>query len=521
MWRRKLLAVGISVALLAPGWLGVTGLTLLVALVPMLWLSAQTDDSQRGWWSMFGWSLLICVGWNLSTIMWIGNSTPVGPIAATLASTFVTMVGIMTFHMVSKRATKALAYTVLVSLWVALEHIYATGDFSWPWLLLGNGLSNDIWAVQWYEYTGLFGGSVWVLISNILFFEAWQSRKTLGWIVAGVVAIVPIIGSLVIFYTYEEPHEESVVVSVVQPNVDCYDKFNGDRNAQKRNLIDLICELPDSVQFVFLPETTIPDYYWEDRLSRMAFIEELRDTISSRLPSAIVVAGTNTMVRYRAGNKSETARKSRSVQGEYYDVFNSAVGLTKEDGYQLHHKVKLVIGVENTPTWVFKIFNFFVVDLGGVVGQIGRGEEPTTFEHADVTFAPAICYEGLYGDFYRGFVKRGAQFMGIISNDGWWGDTAGHKHLYTMSSLRAVETRRSIARSANTGISGFINSRGDNLEMLTWEERGTITRRVWLNDKMTLYTLYGDYIARIAKFVALLSLLYYMAYRIKRRNYLD
>ncbi len=521
MWWRKIVAVALSVALLAPGWLGGSGLTLLVALLPMLWLSAQAEDSKRGWWGVFGWSLLMCVGWNMSTIMWIGNSTPVGPIAATLASTLVTMVGIMTFHTVSKKASKELAYTVLVSLWVALEHIYATGDFSWPWLLLGNGLSNDIWAVQWYEYTGLFGGSVWILLSNILIFEAWQSRKVSRWIVAGGVAISPIILSLIIFYTYEEPHKESVVVSVVQPNVDCYDKFNGDRNAQKRNIIDLISSLPDSTQFVFLPETTIPEYYWEDRLERMLFIEELRDTISSRLPDAIVIAGTNTMVRYREGEQSETARKSRQVQGEYYDVFNSAVGLTKDEEYQLHHKVKLVIGVENTPTWIFKLFNFFVVDLGGVVGQIGRGEKATTFTHAGVTFAPAICYEGLYGDFYRCFVRGGAEFMGIISNDGWWGDTAGHKHLYSMSSLRAVETRRSIARSANTGISGFINSRGDNLEMLTWEERGTITRRVWLNDKMTLYTLYGDYVARIAKFIALLSLLYYMAYRIKRRNYLD
>ncbi len=427
----------------------------------------------------------------------------------------------MIFHTVSKKASKALSYTVLVSVWVAMEHIYATGDFSWPWLLLGNGFSNDIWAVQWYEYTGLFGGSVWILISNITIYEAWRSREVSKWVWAGVATLSPIIISVIIYYTYKEPHQRSVVVSVVQPNVDCYDKFNGNRNAQKRNLINLICELPDSTQFVFLPETTIPDYYWEERLDQMSFIEELRDTISSRLADAIIISGTNTMVRYKAGDQSETARKSRHVEGEYYDVFNSAIGITKDEGYQLHHKVKLVIGVENTPTWVFKIFNFFVVDLGGVVGQIGRGEEPTTFHHDDVTFAPAICYEGLYGDFYRSFVRNGAEFMGIISNDGWWGDTAGHRHLYSMSSLRAIETRRSIARSANTGISGFINSRGDNLEKLTWEERGTITRRVWLNDSMTLYTLYGDFVARIAKFIAALSLLYYLAYRIKRRNYLD
>ena len=90
-------------------------------------------------------------------------------------------------------------------------------------------------------------------------------------------------------------------------------------------------------------------------------------------------------------------------------------------------------------------------------------------------FNTAICYEGLYGDFYGDFVRRGAQFMAIISNDGWWGDTPGYKHLFTISRLRAVEHRRAIARSANTGMSGFISARGDIGQTLGWEKRGVLT----------------------------------------------
>ncbi len=518
MWR-KFLAVAISVALLSPGWLGWSGLTLLGALVPMLWLSSEAEESRRGWWQMCGWCVLMCVGWNLATIMWIGNSTPVGPIAATIASTFVTTVGFMVFHTISKKSGRALSYTTLVSLWVALEYIYTYNDFSWPWLLLGNGLSNDIWAVQWYEYTGLYGGSVWILLSNIMIFEAWRVRSRGKICGAAIVSLMPILFSLYIYMTYNEDRERSVMVSVIQPNIDCYDKFNSSRESQKRNLISLIGELPTNTQFVFMPETSIPDYYWENSLDKMAFIGELRDTLTNRLPQAIVISGTNTMLEYKSGEQTPTARPLRG--GGYHDIFNSAIGITQDDGYQLHHKVKLVIGVENTPTWVFKLFSFFVVDLGGVVGQIGRGEEATVFVHDGVTTGPAICYEGLYGDFFGGFVRGGAQFMGIISNDGWWGDTAGHKHLYSMSQLRAVETRRWIARSANTGISGFINSRGDSLEELRWEERGTITHEVWLNDKLTFYTTYGDYIARIAQFIAALSLLYFVAFRMKKRHYLN
>ena len=110
--------------------------------------------------------------------------------------------------------------------------------------------------------------------------------------------------------------------------------------------------------------------------------------------------------------------------------------------------------------------------------------------------------------------------MAIISNDGWWGDTPGYKHLFTISRLRAIEHRRAIARSANTGRSGFISARGDVGQTLGWEQRGVITADVPLSSQETFYTRYGDYIARIAEYVLLLCMLYFVAYRVKRRNYL-
>ena len=133
---------------------------------------------------------------------------------------------------------------------------------------------------------------------------------------------------------------------------------------------------------------------------------------------------------------------------------------------------------------------------------------------------PAICYEGLYGEFYGDFVRRGADWMAILSNDGWWGDTPGYRHLFSISRLRAIEHRRAIARSANTGMSGFISARGDVSATLGWEERGVLTEHVALHSAPTLYTRYGDFVARIACYVTLLCALYYIAYRAKRRNYL-
>lgn len=512
---KKIGAILCSILFLSLGWLSSTGLTLLVALIPLLWISRTAEDSRKGWWRVFGYAMLNFVGWNLATIWWIGYATPVGPVAATLASTLLMMIAFMTFHTISKKAPLALAYSAFVSLWIALEYAYTTSEFSWPWLLLGNGFSNDIWAVQWYEYTGIFGGSLWVLLSNILIFEALRRRTTPTIVWASGVTFIPLVISVVIYCTYSAESDSTMRVSVIQPNVDCYAKFSSTDEKQEKNIVDLINQVPDQTQLIVLPETSIPRYYNEMMLRRAGFP---RLILAPTLEEKSIIAGMNTTVQYNEGEQSETAR--RLSNGKYYDTFNTAAVINKHGVMQHRHKARLVIGVENTPTWIFKIFRFFVIDLGGVVGQIGKGTTGEAFEIDGTRVGGAICYEGLYGNFFGEFVRDGAQMMTIISNDGWWGDTPGHKQLYSLSAIRAVEHRRAIARSANTGISGFIDSRGVSHESLGWEERGLLTQDVALHSKLTIYTLYGDYIARIMQYLAMLSLLYFVAYRARKRHYL-
>lgn len=522
--KRQLLPVLLSVILLSAGWLGVTGLGLLVALVPLLYISAEAEPTRRGWWRTFGWATLTFVGWNVATVWWIWNATPVGPIAATIVSSALNLFAFMLYHTILKRGPKPLAYTVLVAAWVATEYWYLEGEVSWPWLLLGNGFSHDVWAVQWYEWCGVLGGSVWVLVCNLLIFEALRSRTPIRMLKAVLGVVVPLVVSLVLYFSYDEPTER-VQVSILQPNVDAYEKFDGDTDRQIDNIFSLLNEVPAESDFVLLPETAVPGYWWEPTLGEQIEGDEaevwsrLRDTLRHRLPNTMLVTGANTRRYYPAGAESRTARPLWNPAFGSYDIFNAAIGLDTTRTL-IHHKGRLVIGVEKTPLWIFDVLDFLVIDLGGVVGQIGEGKHGSAFDHRGVKIGPAICYEGVYGNFYGDHVRRGASLMAILSNDGWWGDTPGYKHLFTLSRLRAIEHRRSVARSANTGRSGFINGRGDVSSTLGWEERGVLTEKVALNHRVTFYTRYGDYLGRIAGYLLLLCVLYFVAYRIKRRNYL-
>ena len=119
--KHRILLVLLSVVLLSLGWLGITGFTLLVALIPLLIISENLSDSKRDFWRMFGWAAFTFMLWSASTIWWVWNATPLGPIVAGLVGTFYNLCGFMAYHYTSKRAPRALAYTMLVAVWIAAE----------------------------------------------------------------------------------------------------------------------------------------------------------------------------------------------------------------------------------------------------------------------------------------------------------------------------------------------------------------------------------------------------------------
>ena len=515
----KLILSLISAAMLSMGWIGASGITTLVGFVPLLMIGAMYGDGRRQFWGMFGWVALTFGLWSGITTGWLWFAAPFIPFLS-VGITIVLFGGIfMVYHYVSKRAPKALAYTILVTGWIACEYLYTLGEISFPWLTLGNGFANDIKLVQWYDTTGVFGGSLWVLIVNILIYEAITSRTASKWIASAFFIAAPITVSLIRYYTYTDEGKK-ITATVVQPNINPYMKWMMQEKYETELMLGLASRAPSDVDFIVLPETAITGGIVENNIRHNGTLRQYRDFMRENYPGAQMITGAETSYYYRPGERVPGSARYAGYGDTWYDVYNTALTIDTTGISQIHHKSILVVGVEKMPYYaVTKHLEWLIVDLGGTTGQHGTDPQPIVFTGPDsVRVGVPICWEAVFGYYCGEFVRMGAQALFVISNDGWWDDTRGHKQLFLYSRLRAVETRRSIGRSANTGTSGFINQRGDIQQKVGWNVQTAITDQLTLNDHITFYSRYGDYIARICSYVLALGILYFIAYRYKRRN---
>jgi apolipoprotein N-acyltransferase len=216
-------------------------------------------------------------------------------------------------------------------------------------------------------------------------------------------------------------------------------------------------------------------------------------------------------------SKSSTARKYRD-SNSYFDVYNAAMQINNRSGIQLHYKSKLVPGVEKMPfPAIFGLLDNFAIDLGGTAGSLGMQAHPSVFRSGKVAAAPVVCYESIYGDYVREYINQGANIICIMTNDGWWEDTPGYRQHCQYARLRAIEERRSIARSANTGISCFIDQRGEIHQATKWWEPTAIKANLNLNDKRTFYARFGDFPAYIA-LTALIPMILFSFFRKKSKS---
>jgi apolipoprotein N-acyltransferase len=382
----------------------------------------------------------------------------------------------------------------------------------------------------------VFGGTIWILLINIGFYHMLTNRvgtQRVYGIVTCLGLLLPILISYSIYTNYEESGP-SVEMVVVQPNIDPFtEKFiDSDNFINFDQQVDRFLqlsrrEITDATAFLLWPESAIDGGFKESSLlaekitldsrtlqaNDLKPVEKIRSFKLSQ-PQLSLLTGLTSYTTYK--NESESTATARKRGKVFIDVFNTAYFLSDDGSFQTYHKSKLVPGPETIPyPKVLGFLSDLLVDFGGTSGQMGKQSERTVlFNRNGMGLAPAICYESIYGDFMTRYVRNGAHFIGIITNDGWWRDSPGHKQHLHYAVLRAIENRRSIARSANTGISAFISQKGEILKSTKFWEQAVIRTKLQANTTKTFYTKHGDYLGRTA---AWLSILVFLAAWVKNR----
>lgn len=503
-----------------------------IAFVPLLFFEEKYYRSGESNLAFFGYSYIAFFIWNAITTWWIYYSTFFGMIAAVACNSLFMAAVFYLFHLTRKQAGSKQGYISLVVYWIAWEWWHMQWDLSWPWLTLGNGFANYYKWIQWYEYTGVFGGSLWLLVINVLIFKLilggmnedkfqFSDFKVKVPMILLLIAF-PIIFSFKIYNNYKE-NENPINVMVVQPNIDPYNvKFDASpEELLQKMFLQAERDIDSSTDYLVFPETALTENIWENDIDSSSSILFIKDFLK-KFPQLKIVTGASTYYAFSPDEKlTPTARKFKMEEG-YYDAYNTALQIDSTKKIQIYHKSKLVVGVEKMPyPAIFKPLENFAIDLGGTSGSLGMQERrECLFPCPDLnlsdreagargaTVAPVICYESIYGEYVTDYIKNGAEVIFIITNDGWWDNTPGHRQHLVYGRLRAIETRRSIARSANTGISCFINQRGDISQPAKWWEEAVISQSINKNSEITFYSKHGDYIARAAVFISLILLLW-------------
>jgi len=496
------------------------------AFVPLMLMEheiANFSNTKRKKITIFLFSFLCFFIWNILTTGWLFNSRSPDGSRSVVAVTVPTMLNssmmsfvFLFYHIYKKKIGTYWGFLFFIVFWICFEKFHFTWELSWPWLTLGNAFAFQHKWIQWYDISGVFGGSLWILFANIFAyytyrtFQVTRKRKILvkNILIFSLIIVIPIIFSLIKYNSFELHSENTIDAVLLQPDVDPYtEKYNTSGQKIVTELLDLAEEKSSkNVDFFIAPETAIPGYgeINEDTFTENQVLNDIVNFTRKHYKSIFLTGASTYRIYYDEQEKSETAY-FLSSNNIWIDNYNTALQIIPNEDVQVYHKGRLVPGVESFPyIRVLKpLLGNLMLDFGGSIASLGRDKERKIFLNSfnNAKIAPVICYESIYGEYVTEYVKNGANIFAIITNDSWWGNSLGHKHLLAQAKLRAIETRREILRSANSGISAHINALGDITESLPYGYRGALHVTAHTLKGETKYVKYGDVIYRICLFI--------------------
>ncbi len=488
------------------------------AWVPLLWLESTVKSRKI----FFGLAYVTMLIWNVATTWWIWKASIPGALAAFLANSFLMCLPWLGFSIVKKRLGVKIGYISLLAFWMCFEYIHLQDwGLSWPWLTMGNAFAMQPEWIQWYEFTGSSGGTFWILLVNIFIFLHWKRNyrseegKSRLWLtVALFFLVIPLLISRNAFPKKRVTGSGSNVV-IVQPNIDPYEKLStGTFDAQLAKLIaNSEKEIDNNTALIVWPETAL---YMENRINETEMKENFflapLWAFLKRHPDISLFTGIESFRTFTSPTKY-----TESFNGYYYESYNGSVLLDSSGASGFYHKSMLVPGVETLP-WFLKFLSKWFDKFGGTTAGYAKQKERTVLiEKHGYKIAPAICYESIYGEYMSKYARNGANIICVITNDGWWKKTPGHKQHMNYARLRAVETRSWVARSANTGISCFIDPYGRVINPRPYNTEAAIKLAFQPENRKTFFVQHGDILSKIMVVLAGIFIIWIIVLKVMKR----
>ena len=453
--------------------------------------------------------------WNIITTYWLVMATVAGGVAAILANAAVMTIPVMLQYKVQHRKLSPWLIALLqTAFWLSYEYLHHLWDLAWPWLVVGNAWANVPQLVQYISVTGYWGISFWVLLATALFYQYWRKPKpSIKFGAAAVLLIFPLWSVLISVFGSHTEAEQSHEVVVVQPNFDSYQPNGGFESAQQAN--SHLLSLTDSVitkstQLIVWPENAV-----QNQILNINNYRTFSDRTKNRLRNyaqkwqATLITGATYFEFYEEGNIPPLPRTNQ--RGAYL-AFNAALGFYPDKPMGAYRKHNLVPIVERIPFVHFlnAIDVFGWIDWNQIQGY-GKGHHADQFSVNGTATPALICYDSVFPNWILNYVRNGAGYLTIITNDGWWGNTSGHEQHFAYARLRAIEFDRWIVRSANNGISGIIAPDGSvKIETPYWQTTA-FNYEVPVHTSQTLYSRFGDWLPAVMLILTTLGIGYLLA----------
>ncbi len=514
-----------------------------IGFVPLFFLFEQNNDVKNKYKLLYLTFFLYhgITNWWISS--WQSETDPylmISGFAVWLVHPFFFMLPFVAYFNIKKRFNSRAALFSFPAAWVAFEWLHSLGELSYPWLTLGNTqIYNHYW-IQFIDITGVWGASFLIVFANILFYEIIVNYKLIKnktnvanlqytkILTIGLIAlfIVPMLYGVLQTKKYAHTKllvkNEIINIGIVQPSINPWQKWESKGIEQ----IELHKHLQDSlsnimpIDLAIWSETAVPgisiainqEHYYP-------FLTEWLDESNISL-----LTGFSEYYIYPDNNKAPiTARKWIFDSTKLWEPFNSALLLNPEPYRtpepQVYRKSKLTPFAERFPYSDLMPFAQSWFQWGVGISSWGMGRKQYSLEvnngNKKAKIGTVICIESIYPNFVAGFVRENANVLSVITNDSWYDGTIGPEQHYQIAASRAIETRRYIARAANSGVTGFITPTGKSLLRAEQYTETAIAATVPLIEVKTIYVRFGDWFPMIAFISIVLMLLFGIFKRFK------